>query len=102
MTTFNNPKITWEKTAVTDIGFDFTVLKGMFNGSIDYFYKYTSDILASVERAAIMGRNVGQSNVGAVSNEGVEIDIQYNGKVGERFNFSIAPNFTYIKIQLKN
>ena len=49
-----------------------------------------------------MGTQCGPIKRGAVSNEGVEIDIQYNGKVGERFNFSIAPNFTYIKIQLKN
>ncbi|MDL2309869.1 SusC/RagA family TonB-linked outer membrane protein, partial [Parabacteroides sp. OttesenSCG-928-B22] len=97
MNTFNNPKITWEKTAITDIGLDFSLFNGRFSGTIDYFYKYTSDILASVERAGIMGRNVGQSNIGAVSNKGIEVNLNYNGKIGEEFHFSIAPNFTYIK-----
>lgn len=97
MTSFNNPKITWEKTAITDIGLDFSLFNGLFSGTVDYFYKYTSDILASVERSDIMGRNVGQSNVGAVSNKGIEVDLSYNGKIGEDFRFMIAPNFTYIK-----
>lgn len=94
---FNNPEITWEKTAITDIGLDFSLFNGRLNGAIDYFYKYTSDILAPVEVASIMGRSVGQSNVGAVSNQGIELNLTYNGKIGNDFKFSISPNFTWVK-----
>ena len=94
---FNNPDITWEKTSITDVGLDFTLFNGIFNGTIDYFYKYTSDILAPVEVSDIMGRPVGQSNVGAVSNQGIEVNLTYNGKIGKDFNFSISPNFTWVK-----
>ena len=95
--TFNNPNISWERTRVTDVGVDFTAFGGAFSGTVDYFYKYTSDILSSVEVAAIMGRSVGQSNVGAVSNKGVELNLSYKGNIGKDFLFTIAPNFTYIK-----
>lgn len=94
---YNNQDITWEKTAITDIGLDFSLWKGRFSGSVDYFYKYTSDILAPVEVTSIMGRSVGQSNVGAVSNKGIEVNLTYNGKIGKDFLFSISPNFTWIK-----
>ena len=94
---YNNPDITWEKTAITDIGLDFTLLNGALSGSIDYFYKYTSDILSSVEVTGIMGRSVGQSNVGAVSNKGIELMLTYNGKIGKDFRFSVSPNFTWVK-----
>ena len=97
MKTYNNPEITWEKTAITDIGLDFSLLNGRFSGTLDYFYKYTSDILAPVEVSSIMGREVGQSNVGAVSNEGIEINLTYNGQIGRDFRFSISPNFTWVK-----
>ena len=80
---YNNQDITWEKTAITDIGLDFSLWKGHFSGTIDYFYKYTSDILAPVEVTDIMGRSVGQSNVGAVSNKGIEINLTYNGHIGK-------------------
>ena len=94
---YNNQNITWEKTAITDIGIDFSLFNGKLSGTLDYFYKYTSDILSSVEKTDIMGRGVGQSNVGAVSNKGIEINLAYNGKIGNDFRFTIAPNFTWVK-----
>lgn len=97
MASYNNQDITWEKTAITDVGIDFSLWKGRFSGSVDYFYKYTSDILAPVEVTSIMGRSVGQSNVGAVSNKGIEVYLTYNGKIGKDFIFSVSPNFTWIK-----
>lgn len=95
--TYKNQDITWEKTAITDFGIDFSLFNGALSGTVDYFYKYTSDILSSVEVAGIMGRAVGQSNVGAVSNKGIETMLIYNGKIGRDFRFSISPNFTWLK-----
>lgn len=95
--TYKNQDITWEKTAITDFGVDFSLFNGALSGTVDYFYKYTSDILSSVEVAGIMGRAVGQSNVGAVSNKGIETMLTYNGKIGRDFRFSISPNFTWVK-----
>lgn len=97
MATYNNPDITWEKTAITDIGLDFALWKSTLTGTIDYFYKYTSDILAPVEVTSLIGRSVGQSNVGAVSNKGIELTLTYNGRIGKDFRFSISPNFTLVK-----
>jgi TonB-dependent starch-binding outer membrane protein SusC len=97
LTTLNNSDITWESTSVTDIGLDFGLFGGKISGVVDYFYKYTFNILSAVQVDRIMGRSVGQSNVGAVSNEGIELNLTYNGKIGNDFRFSIAPNFSYIK-----
>lgn len=94
--TYKNQDITWEKTAIVDFGLDFSIWNNTLSGTIDYFYKYTSDILSAVEVSSIMGRSVGQSNVGAVSNQGVEVNLTYNWKVGG-FHFCISPNFTYVK-----
>lgn len=97
VSTYKNPDITWEKTAIADAGIDFSLFKGRFSGSIDYFYKYTSDILSSVEVTSILGRSAGESNIGAVSNKGLEINLAYNGNIGNDFHYSIAPNFTWVK-----
>ena len=97
ISTYRNPDITWEKTAIANVGLDFGILNNTLNGSIEYFYKYTSDILAPVEVAKIMGQGVGESNVGAVSNKGIEVNLTYNGHIGKDFQFSIAPNFTWVK-----
>ena len=42
-------------------------------------------------------KNVGESNVGAVSNKGIEVNLSFNGRIGKDFRFSIAPNFTWVK-----
>ncbi len=97
VSTYKNQDITWEKTAITNVGLDFGMLNGVVNGSVEYFYKYTSDILAPVEVTGIMGRSVGESNVGAVSNKGIEVNLSFNGHIGKDFRFSIAPNFTWVK-----
>nr|WP_319572434.1 TonB-dependent receptor [uncultured Draconibacterium sp.] len=97
VTTFNNPEVSWETTRILDIGMDFSLWKGRINGTVDYFDKYTDDILSSVQVTRIMGRSVGQSNIGAVSNKGVEIRLEYNAKIGNDLKISVAPNFTYIK-----
>jgi TonB-dependent starch-binding outer membrane protein SusC len=97
VTTLNNPDVTWETTRVTDFGLDFSLFKGKITGVFDYFDKYTDNILSSVQVTKIIGKSIGQSNVGAVSNKGVEINLTYNGKIGKDFRFAIAPNFTYVK-----
>ncbi|GAT62007.1 TonB-dependent receptor [Paludibacter jiangxiensis] len=97
ITTYNNPDITWETTSVADAGLDFSLFKGKITANVDYFYKYTYNILSSVQYTSIMGRSVGQSNVGAVSNKGFEVNLTYNGNIGKDFKYSINPNFTYVK-----
>jgi TonB-linked SusC/RagA family outer membrane protein len=97
ITTFNNPDITWEKTRITDLGIDLSFLNNKINVTIDYFDKYTDNILSSVQVTHILGRNAGQSNVGAVSNKGIEFQVEYNTSIGNDIRFKIAPNFTYVK-----
>lgn len=45
---YSNPDIKWEQTAQTDIGLDFGLFNGRIHGSIDYYYKKTTDLLLSV------------------------------------------------------
>ncbi|MEO5562993.1 MAG: SusC/RagA family TonB-linked outer membrane protein, partial [Chitinophagaceae bacterium] len=40
-----NPDLKWERTATTNIGLDFTVLKGKLSGTFDWYNKNTTDML---------------------------------------------------------
>lgn len=93
----NDADITWEKTRITDVGIDVSLWNNKLSATIDYFYKYTSDILSSVQKTDILGNSVGNTNVGAVSNTGIEMNLTYHGKIGKDFLFSISPNFTWVK-----
>ncbi len=63
----------WEQTRSYNIGIDFGILKDRFSGSVEFYQKITSDLLAVVPVAA--GTNFTNeilTNVGSLSNTGVE------------------------------
>ncbi len=98
-----NKDITWEKTRITNIGFDTRILSNTLDFSFDYFYRLTSDMLYS--RIATMpgtfGANLPNENYGKVENNGFEISLGYNGNINNSFNYYIRGNVGYAKDRVK-
>ena len=82
-TVANNPVISWEKTTVFDIGLDAGFMKGLLTVSIDYYDRYTDDILAVVPLTYIYGLDAPTSNAGAMSNRGIEISFGHSNDIGK-------------------
>ena len=85
-------------TATTDIGLDFGFFNHRLTGEIDYYNKYTSDILYHPELYLSMGV-VGSApeNLGEVRNRGVEFTLNWNDRIGKfnyyaKFNFATSEN----------
>lgn len=92
-----NANLTWESTAVTDIGIDFGFFNGKLNGTIDYFYKKTTDILINLPAPSVHGTtSIPKVNSATVSNRGVEIALSWLDKIKD-FQYGISANFTYVK-----
>ncbi|NOT93280.1 SusC/RagA family TonB-linked outer membrane protein [Ferruginibacter sp.] len=72
----SNPDLRWEKTATTNIGLDFTVLKGKLSGSIDWYDKNTTDMLFnySVSASLVPGGRI-WANGGSINNKGIELSL---------------------------
>ena len=43
-----NEDLTWETSSQTNVGLDFALLNNRLSLSLDYYYKYTEDMLMSV------------------------------------------------------
>ena len=99
MNTVANANITWETTAISDIGFDFSVFEGRLSGTIDYFDKTTRDILYSITTAGTLGLNSSPSNAGKVKNSGWDINLNYQEKIGN-FSFEVAPHFSLVNTEV--
>ncbi len=95
-TKYVNKDISWETTTVTDIGVDFSILNGLWDVTLDYFEKKTSDILYSTTASAVLGLSPSESNSADVSNKGFEILLSYKPRIGN-VNLGISPNFSYVK-----
>lgn len=96
-TAFASPNIKWESTKTTNFGLDFGVLKNTLTGSVDYFYKKTSDVLLNVPIPGSAGSVTNPVvNAGELSNRGVEITLNYANSVG-KLNYSFFGTLSSIK-----
>ena len=72
-----NPDLGWEKSSNINAGLDFTLFN-RFNFSVEYFYKYTTDLLMDVPTSITTGFTSALQNKGEISNKG--IDFEFHGK----------------------
>lgn len=70
-----NPDLTWETTRQVDVGTEFTILKRRLGVTIDYYNKYTYNLLLNVPVPSRSGFTTYLQNYGAVSNKGVELTL---------------------------
>ncbi len=73
ISTAPNPYLRWEKTDTYDVGFDFSVFKGLLSGTFDAYYKYGSDLLTGMDLDYSSGFSSAMVNNGEMSNKGVEV-----------------------------
>ena len=92
-----NPNITWETNSNLNLGVEFGLWNDRLSGSIDYFYRLTSDMLFSVPVAPSMGYSSYYDNIGDMSNTGIEVVL--NGDIIRTKNvvWSVGANLTWVK-----
>lgn len=70
-----NDQLRWEKTSTWNWGLDFAFLGYRFNGSVDAYRKYSSDILTDVALDITSGKEEMILNAGEMLNTGVEVQL---------------------------
>ncbi|GGK12269.1 SusC/RagA family TonB-linked outer membrane protein [Yeosuana aromativorans] len=96
-----NPNITWETSEKINLGLDFSLKRGLLDGSIDAFYEKRSDILAprNASVPVYSGLTLPDENIGRVSNQGVDAQVLHRNNIKE-FKYSIGGQFTYAKSKI--
>jgi TonB-linked SusC/RagA family outer membrane protein len=93
-----NPLIHWEESVQTDLGADFTFLRGGLTFSVDWFKKRTVGMLRTAASVpGYVGQLVPYVNAGTVDNKGLEFDLGYRFKIGNDFHFGIKANSSFVK-----
>lgn len=88
-----NRNLQWETTDTKNIGFDYGLLKGKLSGSINYYYNQTEDMLITKKLAPSVGLLDPIMNVGKIRNTGIELELNWQDKVGD-FDYNIGINLT--------
>jgi len=85
--------LTWEKMKEFDFGVDFKTLNRNLSGTIDFYHRKNTDIILPVDLpSAISGDDPVYQNVGTVTNQGVEITLNYKHKINDNWDYSISGN----------
>jgi TonB-linked SusC/RagA family outer membrane protein len=88
-----NPDLKWEQTESLNIGLDYSILNGVFDGSIEYYTAVTKDLLVDRALPDILGFSSVATNLGEVKNHGMEIVL--NSRIMNRRNFSWNANVNF-------
>ena len=91
------PLITWETNTNVNVGVEFGLWNDRLSGSIDYFYRHTSDMLFSVPVTPSLGYTSYYDNIGDMANTGFEIVLNGDIVRTKNVNWSVNANFTYVK-----
>jgi len=98
-----NQNIKWEELSEANLGLDFGFLGNSITGSLNYFEKKSSDLLADVlvpDGANL--RNQGFNNIGNLRTKGIEFNIQSDIIKNDNLTWNVAFNTTYIDQKITN
>ena len=95
--TMGNQDISWEKNGNLNYGVEFDLFGERLNGSIEGFYRKTSDMLFFFPLPPSFGYTGYYDNVGNMSNVGVEIDLTGVIIANKDLTWSVSLNGTYYK-----
>ena len=92
-----NPQLRWEKTAVTNIGLDFSILNSRLNGTIDYYIRKSTDLLGNRSTDPTLGWDNLKVNFGSLNNKGIEVALGSVNISKPDFEWRTNLNFSYNK-----
>jgi TonB-linked SusC/RagA family outer membrane protein len=91
--------VSWLKSAITDVGADFTLLNGKLSGTFDWFYRKRTGIPGSKNDVLLpieVGYNLASQNVNSDAQYGEEGSLAYFGKAGP-VAFTVGGNLSFTR-----
>ncbi|WP_242692008.1 TonB-dependent receptor [Aridibaculum aurantiacum] len=92
-----DPNLRWEKVRGVDLGLDFRALANRLNGELTFYDRTTVDILTTVTLPGAAGNYNYRTNLGTISNRGVELSLGWNDRIGRDWTYRLGGNISYNK-----
>ena len=88
-----NPDIQWEEVSTVNVGVDGGILKNRLLFNLDYYTRQTRQMIYPVGVPASAGSgNSVPYNIGQMSNNGFEFNLEWRDKVGQDLGYSVGFN----------
>lgn len=93
-----NPNLKWERKKEYNVGADFSLFGNKLSGSLDVFKRVTNDLLYEyTSQLPPFVRETIYTNVGSISNRGVELTLSANPVRTKDFSWNIDATGSYVK-----
>lgn len=86
--------LSWEQTSQMNLGLDLSLLSGRVTVTVDYYDKYTKDLLAQFQVPKEWGYNYTMKNIGEVRNRGIELALSGDVLQTDKFRWNMAFNLS--------
>jgi TonB-linked SusC/RagA family outer membrane protein len=94
--------ISWETSTSWNIGIDATFFgNNLLMASIDYYNRYTDDILAPIPVSVAFGLPAPVVNAGAMSNKGIELQLSHRNSIGA-VEYNVSANMAMNENKVEN
>jgi TonB-linked SusC/RagA family outer membrane protein len=97
-----NYDLKWERTSSVNVGLDLGFLNNRINGSIEYYYMPTKDLLVSQTLPLLGGFDNVTTNLGEVLNSGIEITLNTVNLQTKYFTWSTSVGLSHNKNEIKH
>ncbi len=95
-----NRNITWETSYNLNTGFDFILINGLFDASLEFFNRKVEDMLYYIPVPASAGYSEYPDNIGSMRNRGVEFSLTTNIVRTSDLNVSVYMNGTHFRNEI--
>lgn len=90
------PDLKWETTTTYNVGLDFGFLNQRLTGSVDVYYRETTDLLNYAPTVSMSAfRNQAWQNIGSLENKGIELTLDWKAIQTKDLFWTLSYNFTY-------
>lgn len=72
---YGNPMLKWERTNTFNVGADFSLFNNVLSGKIDYYNRYSIDVIGNVSIPSAYGTTSQRFNNAEISNKGIEMEL---------------------------
>ncbi len=92
----DNPDLRWEKTATTNIGIDFAILKGRLSGTLEWYNKNTTGMIYPYRvDPLLVPAGIITANGGSMNNRGIELGLSTTPVQSKDFSWTSSLNLAH-------
>ena len=95
-----NSKLRWERSKTFNLGADIGLLNNRFSLSLDYYRKFSYDLLGSQDLDPTVGLTTATINAASMVNRGVELNLKADIFRGRGFTWNSSFNLAYNKNEI--